>query len=239
MRVLLLLLALTHLAIFVSPAAQNWSGQGEKKMIRFEAKTTVIIPEIGAVIMEENGKLTVGTTLPIQSSDKSSTFDITKGDEVGMINGKRVGTIAELRESFEQAAIGSEVKLGLRREGRPHIVTFVKKDPKEGSQKMIIRKSDGASGDEDVLPALGIIVRKQKDNVVVAEILDETSGLFKSGDVITSLNGKRIASVQEFSSTFDATAVGGELRFELVRDGKAVSFTMKRPEPRGNVIIKK
>lgn len=227
------LLIVSTLAVSLS-AAQDWSGKGERKMMRLDADKAVIMHEL-AVITEENGKLIVG---PLLMRQVEGNAEIAEGDEVGMINGKRVATLAQLREGYEQTPIGGEVKLGIRRNNQARIVTFVKKDPNNSQQKMIIRKSDGKPGDEDVLPALGIVIRKQKENVIIAETLPNVSADFKQGDIITSLNGTSVKTVADFTSVFDATEIGKELRIELVRDGKTVSVTTTRPEPRGNVIIK-
>jgi S1-C subfamily serine protease len=211
--------------------------EGGTRMMRFDATTAFIVPELGVVITVEGGKLVV-KVVPTSDERPGGQTDVAEGDEVGMMNGTRVSSIARLRETYEKIAVGDDVRLGLRREGRSHIVTFPKKNPKDQSNVIVMRQSDANAEDEDVLPALGIIVRKEKENVVIAGTLPHVPAGLKEGDIITSLNGKSIKSVKDFSSEFDATAIGDELRFELLRGGKTVSLTTLRPEPRGKVIIK-
>lgn len=212
-----------------------------QQMMRLEAATSLMIAEIGTVISFENERLVVRFIPPADRRPAGmEKVDVAQGDVVGMINGKRISGIAELRKAYDTASVGSEVKLGLRRDGRPHIITFAKKDRKDLPQGMRIVRGDGEGHDdnEDILPALGIIIRNENGKVVIAETLPNVSADFKKGDVITSLNSKPVKAVRDFSAAFDATEIGAALQIELLRAGETVSVTTPRPKPAGNVMMR-
>src|SRR5512139_2343387 len=90
---------------------------------RFDAKNSLLILELGALIAEEDKKVSVKLIPPEDRRPKDvAGEDIEKGDEVGMANGKRVANLSELKKFYDDAPIGSEFKLGVRRDGQPRIV---------------------------------------------------------------------------------------------------------------------
>jgi S1-C subfamily serine protease len=160
--------------------------------------------------------------------------DLQRGDEVGMAAGKRVATIKELRAAYEGTRPGEEFKLGVRRDGRSIIVTFMRKDEKDmsGGGQMVIRRGPGDEN-SDLFPALGLELEKKGDIVVVTETLPHASKDIQKGDVVVSLNGTAVKNVALFARALDATKVGEMLNIELLRKDKKVSVSFARPEPRG------
>jgi hypothetical protein len=53
-----------------------------------------------------------------------------------------------------------------------------------------------------------------------------------------SLNGSAVKTLDDFSGAYDRVEVGGELKFGILRDGKAVTVVTKRNKPQGKVIIR-
>jgi len=53
------------------------------------------------------------------------------------------------------------------------------------------------------------------------------------------MNGSDVASIADFEKLLRGTPVGGKLTFDILRDGKQTSISMARPEPKGQVIIRK
>jgi len=205
-----------------------------QQMMRFDARNALVISEVGAVITFEGAKLSVRFVPPADRRPAGmDKVDIAQGDVVGMINGKRVSAIADLREAYEKTPVGGEVKIGLRRDDRPHIITFTKKDPKDQPQGMRIVRGDDHNENEDMLPALGIAIRGENDRVSITETFANVTVNLKKGDVIVSLNGKAVKVVRDFSSEFDATEIGADLKIELLRAGEKVSVTTPRPKPAG------
>jgi len=210
------------------------------KTMQFNAENSVILRELGAVITEEDKKVVVKFIPPKDRRPKEiAGEDIEAGDEVGMANGKRVTRISELRKMYDEAPVGSEFKLGVRRDGQPRIVTFAKKDPKETMQGgMMIVGGDGKAGGARFFPALGIGLEQREKKVIIGKTLPNVLAGLKEGDQIETLNGKSVSNVDDFEKELDATKVGAELKFGLVRDGKRTDYSVPRPEPRGQMLIK-
>jgi S1-C subfamily serine protease len=234
-------LAVTLLLLSAAPAltAHNERPrQGGMRRLQFDADKAVIMQETGMVVVEKDGKLKVEFLPPAGRRPKETAdADIAEGDEVGMAAGKKVTTAKELRAAYEAAKPGDEFKIGLRRDGRAVIVTFKKMDEKDLPKQMVIRREGGENPNRDLFPALGIGIELKDGRVLVAETLPNAPEGMESGDVIVSLNGTKVASVKGFSEVFDGVEVGGALKFELLRGGKTVTVEMKRPKPRGRVIV--
>ena len=207
---------------------------------KIDAGNAVIIRELGAVITEENERVAVKFIPPKDRRPKEiAGEDIEVGDEVGMANGKRVTRISELRKLYEETPVGSEFKLGVKRNGQPRIVTFAKKDPKEAMQGgMMIVGGDGKPGGARFFPALGMGLDQREKKVIIGKALPNLIAGLKEGDQIETLNEKRVSNVDDFAKELDATKVGAELKFGLVREGKKISVSAPRPEPRGQMMIK-
>lgn len=231
------LLATCVLALVAPLTAQGWSSSGgqQRTMVRFNADSSVMFREIMAIVADEGGTLKVAMVPPPDRRPEGmAAVDLQRGDEVGMAGGKRVKTIKELREAYDASKPGEEFKLGVRREGRPIIVTFTRKDEKDMPGGMVIRRGPGDEN-SDVFPALGLMLEKKGNTVIVNETMPHASKEFQKGDVVWSLNGTPIKNVADFAKTLDATKVGDELSIVLDRKGEKVAVKMPRPEPRGNV----
>ncbi len=233
---------MTLLTLSAVLAAQEKKEVPAQRMQTFKisGENAVIIRELGAVITEENKKIAVKFIPPKDRRPKEvAAEDIEPGDEVGMANGKRIAKISELRKLYDEAPVGSEFKLGVWRAGQPRIVTFAKKDPKEAMQGgMMIIGGDGKAGGARFFPALGIGLEQRGKEVVIGKTLPNVLAGLKEGDHIETLNEKNVLSVDDFEKGLGATKVGAELKFGLVREGKKISVSAPRPEPRGQMMIK-
>ncbi len=248
-----LLIALAPAPLRAQDKAPQWnSDKGDRKggegkprmhMMKFDADKAVMIDEAGMIVTEGEGTLKVEFLPPKEARPgETADLDIAVGDEIGMASGKRVSTAKALREAYEAIRPGEEVKLGLRRDGKPFIVIFTKKDPKDLPRKMVIRSGGDEDPDTDVLAALGIVIRAAGEagarELVIAETLPNAPEGMSKGDVIRTLNGKSVKTPVEFSAIFDNVEIGGKLTFGLVRKGEAMTVTTERPEPQGKMIIK-
>lgn len=213
--------------------SQDWSGRsGGRQAMRFNADEAVILMEVGVVVTfrSDDASLRV-MPLPMPAGTKA---DLEEGDEVGMANGKRVKTIAELREAYEETNEGEEFRLGIRREGRARIVTFERKKSNQmpGGGRMVVRQGPGGEN-EDVFPALGFGIATAEGKTTVNMMLGNVPKEVKDGDEVVALNGKKITVSSDFSNELDATKVGDELTMVFRRDGKEFTVKMRRPEPQG------
>ena len=204
------------------------------------------IPELGAIIAKsDSGDLKVEHVMPPEARPKAyADVDIKSGDEILVVNGKRVKTIKEIEQLYKAVPVGGEVKLGIQRGQEMMISRFAKADPKDLPQrKMMIVTSDGPAGDIRPLPNLGIILGKAKEGVVIKEMLENAAKAFteagvKAGDRLVSINGKETKNLDEFSKEFLAVSPGASMTWVVAHNGNTLSLSLIRPEPQGQVIIK-
>lgn len=229
---------LAALCAAAAPAHDEPRQQGMRTM-KFDADRAVIIAEVGMIVTEKDGRLTVEFIPPADRRPKETAgLDIAAGDEVGMAAGKKVSTVKDLRAAYDGARPGDEFKLGLRRDGKAYIAAFRRLDGKDLPKTMVIRRG-GPDEDpnRDVLPALGVALEQKDGAVVVAETFPNAPKEMASGDVVVSLNGTGVKSLKDFAGAYDGVEVGGELKFELRRDGKSLTVVTKRNTPQRRVVV--
>jgi PDZ domain-containing secreted protein len=240
---LVVLIVLPVSGVLLAQETQTKTAPGGMRMMQFSADNALIIGEIGAVITEEKGIVKVLMIPPKDQRPKEmAEVDLVIGDEIGMAAGKRIKTIKELKDAYAHATVGEVFKMGVRREGQAHVVSFVKKDEKDmpKGQRMVVRQG-GPQGDEnsDFFPAFGIGIEKKGSDIVISETLPNAPKDLKKGDVVKTLNAKEIKSIADFNKEFDATKIGAALTLELMREGKKVVVSAPRPEPKGPVIMRR
>lgn len=217
------------------------TAQEPKRMTRsFSSDNAVIIREVGVVIVEKNNKLIVDIILGNHNQESS---DIQKDDEVLMANGKKVKTAKDLQQQYENANVGDEFKIGLKRGENLMLAKFTKKSDEElnkagGSMVMRMEKKEG----EEILPALGLAFGTKDKQVVVNGVLPTAANNFKtfsptSGDIIVSINGKSVTKAESFIEAYDALEEGDTVTIVLSRDGKENTEIFKKPKPMGRMII--
>jgi S1-C subfamily serine protease len=227
------------IAACAAPAPAHNERPQQKMMMQFDADKAVIIREIGMVVTEKEGKLKVEFIPPADRRPKDSPdVDIIAGDEVGMAMGKKVSTAKGLRAAYDSVKPGLEFKLGLRRDGKAFIVAFRKMDDKDLPKMMVMKSGEGENPNQDVRPALGVVIEQKDRKVFIADTFPNAPKEMQKGDVVVSVNGTAVKSLQGFSDVFDNVEVGGDVKFELSRGGKAVTVAIKRPRPQGQVIVK-
>ena len=227
------------LLLVSSLSAEGSSSQsGQRTMMRFNADSSVMLREIMTIVAYEGGTMRIMMVPPADRRPEGMpAVDLQRGDEVGMAGGKRIKTIKELRAAYDASKPGEEFKLGVRRDGKPLVVTFTRKDEKDmPAGGMVIRRGPG-DGNSDVFPALGLMLEKKEAGVVVAETMPHASKEIQKGDIVTALNSVSVKTVADFSKALDATKVGEKLTFQLERKGEKVTVSFPRPEPRGNMRI--
>lgn len=238
------ILALLIVILVTAHTAYSIPSQEPKRIMRqFNMDDAVIIRELGAVITTKDEKLTVDIIL---GNNEKQSSDIQKDDLILMANGKKVKSVKELRELYDNATAGEEIKIGLKRGENLMIAKFTKKSAeelnKEGHGQMVI-KMDGDDGDK-VLPALGLIITSKGKNAVVKGILPNAGKNFtafvpKENDVIVSINGAKVSSAEEFDEAYTELNEGDKVTIEFSRDGKNSKETFSKPKPMGRMIMRK
>ena len=168
------------------------------------------IAEFGALLAEVDDGLKILMTMPPEHRPKAyKDIDVEAEDELLMMNGKRIRTVAEFKEQYERLGIGEEVKLGLRRGERMFISRFPKIDP-ENAPRVVMkvqRDGDGGGMNEDLTVAaeLGMLLRDGENGLEIETIrgLGEVEGLdIKDGDILKSLDGQQISSTAQWDDLF-------------------------------------
>lgn len=224
--------------------ANSSYGQEPKRITRsFSSDDVVILREIGAVISTKNDKLVVDIIL---GNNEKENSDVQKDDAVLMANGRKVKSIKDLREQYDNAKTGDEFKLGLKRGENLLIAKFNKKSEEElnkaGGGTMVI-KMDAEDG-EKVLPALGLRFTTKDNKVSVTGTLPTASNNFKSfvpkeNDVILSINGQSVNTAEEFDEAYTELEQGDNVTIVFSRDGKESKESFSKPKPMGRMMMKK
>ncbi len=149
---LLIVLFLVAANAMTVPFAGDAAAQS-KQTVTIEGENLFMFLEFILVIAEEDGKVVVTLGPPDGTlTGEYKDIDIRKGDEIKMLNGKRVRTTAAIREVYEKLEIGDEIKLGVKRGDEMFMVAFPKADPEKMKGRMMIRTDvveDGEETEED------------------------------------------------------------------------------------------
>ena len=199
----------------------------------------LFISELGVVVgmNEDATDLVVMVLMP----DADPAMEVTRDDLLLMINGKRVKDMAALRAEYEASAAGDEVKLGFRRGDRRFLASFEKADQEaqQGTRRMVmIGGGEGNVNDMQPLTEFGVVLEQKQEMVVVGFELSPDDGILKKDDVLQSLNGISITSLDHFRSLYSEMAVGAAMEVIAVRDGKEVRASGAKSDSQGQIRIR-
>lgn len=232
--------------LFAFLALTAGAAQEPKRITRtISPDDAVILREIGAVIMPKEGSLVIEVVLGNTGQQEA---DIKAQDEVLMANGKRVKSLKDLREQYDDAPVGKEFKIGLKRGENLQIARFIRKSEEElnqggggGGGRTMTFRMERKEG-EEMLPALGLGVLTKEGRAVVGNVLPTAGNNFtsftpKEGDVIVSLNGTAVASSEAFVKGYDELKEGDAVTIVFRRGGKESSASFKKPKPMGRMMM--
>jgi S1-C subfamily serine protease len=219
------------------------------------------LQEPGAVVADREGKLEVLFIMePSMRMEAYRNVDLQSGDVIVMANGKRAENLETLQQQLNAVAVGSEIKLGIRRGDEMRVVSYVKADsealPKrrmmtmkvdagEGSPVQTSMHTEGGAEEEVVmLQGTGLIARAGDQGPVIGYILDHAREAIKDADVregdrIVSLQGEHVKDLQSLSAIWNEIAVGDAVDLVFDRDGKSLSAHFIRPpfDPQGGMMM--
>jgi PDZ domain-containing secreted protein len=210
------------------------------------------VPELSAMIMEEGKDLRVDHIMEPEMRMKGyEKTDLKEGDKILMANGKKVGSMKELKEIYNKVATGETVKFGVKREEGTLIASFVKADPKD-MPKMKMMIAEGGSGDGswegnvDILgiPQVGLVFSNKGNDVIVEAIMPEKSDAIKNadvkeGDVVSTLNTFAVKSFGDFQKRYEKIPAGDKVEIVLSRAGKSETISFTKPKDEGKMIIRR
>ena len=200
----------------------------------------MLLTELGIVVGADEGAsdLRVFVLLP----DADPKLEIKKDDLLLMINGKRVRDMAALRVEYESAPAGDEVKVGFRRGDRRFLSSFAKQDPEtaHGGRRMVMIGGPGSDvGDMQPLHEFGVVLGEKEGHVIVMMKLPMGDSALNEDDVLESINGTVVASLEEFRGVYEPLAIGDGVEVIALRDGKEISASRTKAKPQGQIRIRK
>jgi S1-C subfamily serine protease len=219
-------------------------GPGGETMKEITQDQILSVPELSAMILEQERELVVDHIMEPEMRMKGyEATDLKEGDKVLMADGKKLGSLKELRELYEKAAPGATMKLGLKRGEELVLASFKKADPKDlPKTRMIISGGD----DKRLLgiPKVGLILTEKDNAVVVERVLEnaakELKGAdVKEGDVITTLNTFPVKSFADFQDRYEKIPVGDKVELVSKRSGRSETLTFAKPKSEGKMIIRR
>lgn len=220
--------------------------------------------EAAAMLKDEDGTIKVDVVLPGEQRPKEyQNIDLKQGDEILMVNAKRVKSLKELEKIYNELEMGDEMKLGVRRGEEMFIVSFNKIDPEKlPKRKFMIREGEPEdmkpgedrkifserikieNKDGKIKPVLeiGLILKEVENKVKVDKVIadlakKEANFDAKEGDVIFSLNGEKIQTVHQFSGIYDKIETGQDVKFVILREKKEMEVTFKKPKEERMMLI--
>lgn len=224
------------------------------------------IPELSAMITGGEKDLKIDFVAPKEMRLKGyEDVDVKEGDIVLLLNGKRVKTIAALKEAYETSTIGDTVKVGIRRGSEMFFASFKKADQKTLPMRKIViddgpegapphgegaamrtftfKSAGGADGARPILD-LGILAGMADKKVKVLQKLtlpgSSTPAVdLQAGDFLEALNGKSFSSPDELAGLLEKIPVGEKVELKYLRGEKTLTASFAKPESRGRVMIRK
>ena len=248
-RLIVLIVAAVCLCPAALPAFQKMKivrqgGPGGMTTKEFSQDEILSVPELSAMILEQDKAIVVEHIMEKEMRMKGyESTDLQEGDKILMANGKKMGSLKELRELYATAAPGSTVKFGVKRNDDMVIASFVKADPKDlPKTRMIV--AGGPDKEIIGIPEVGLVFSNKGKDVVVEHVLDnaakELNGAdIKEGDLITALNTFPVKSFADFQKRFKSIPVGDKVEIVASRGGKTATVTFSKPKDDGKVIIRR
>jgi len=119
----------------------------EQKLVKtFKADEVAFLPELGAIISYEEGKLKVSFVPPVETREKEyKDVDLKQGDEISFVNGKSVKSLKDFRDIYSKIKVKENVKLAVKRNNERMFVEYPRMDESNMKNKRIIIRSDTKS----------------------------------------------------------------------------------------------
>ncbi len=175
----------------------------------------------------------------VSSDSPASRAGLKSGDVLRELNGSKIRNGSQLQVAVSQTAPGSEIKLGILRDGKPETLTL-KVGEYKGEKQVAENEGDGSQQHGKLGLALGDLtpdVRQQLNipsNVQGAAVASvrpaspaEDAGLTQ-GDVIQEVNRKPVKNAQECTNDVHAVPAGKDILLLVWSHGGA-SYRVVHP----------
>lgn len=243
--------------LLVIGAFSNTKAIAQEQITTLDAKTSLMLPEFEALIVEKDGEVKVMLRFGNEPS-KSTGDHLEKGDLILMINGVRVKELANLKEVYGALEKGEQIKMGVRRGESRFIVSAIKGDKSEsksGAIKSISMSKSGGTksmsmsfqtdGDERVtfITELGLLLTDVEKLVKVDGFIDRLAPEeLKAKNLedwsLIKINEKKPATGAEAKALIDAVKAGEDLELTFEKDGEEETIILKKPEANNRIRFK-
>lgn len=221
--------------------AEPLAAQIQRNMT-FDASTSFMLRELSAMIVQNEEGLQVEMIMGRgNTSEDPMTDELKRGDLIIMMNGKRVSDASTIREVYNSLPEGEEIKIGVRRGDTRFIVNAQKGDVPENASGQMVLSFDISDGEPPtMLPELGLLITQNDQGIEIMSLLepllpDELKAENIEGYFITSINERSFETPLGIQQYLASLNVGDDILLEVEKDGNALSLTLKKQEPRGNV----
>ena len=195
----------------------------------------VVLSEIKPHLRDDlkvDSGVVIDEVLPDSPASKAGLKD---GDIIVSIDGKKVESERDIRKTLRDLENPKELAVGILRDGK-HLNISVTPEKREMGMLAHFRGNylgvDLQELDADLAkyfqtqPGAGVLVARVEPNSPA-----EKGGL-KSGDVITQLNGKKVATDEDLRAALSEVKEGETASLTILRHGKVQNITVK-PEKKG------
>ena len=235
---------LASIAAVLAVVLSSWPNAAQEVVQeRLDPGSSVVLFEIGAIASLEEGAegVTFSRILPQgMRSEANSDADVAKGDEVLMMNGERIRSIADLRELYQDIEVGDEVKLGLKRGSERFLVRFTREDRQmamgEGGGMRVMVAGHG-EGEVELLHEARVLLREGEGGVEVAAVLPGNGGDLEQGDVLAQVNGRSVASLDDYREVYEGLAIGEAMKLEVRRGEESLTVEVEKAEPPAGLMM--
>ncbi len=175
----------------------------------------------------EQGVVVMG----IQSDGPSADSDLKPGDVVVSVGGKPVATAQALKNEVRSKPVGKPLDLHVVRDNQRRVIQVV---PQEWPEDLLASMRPAPKRETEQVDAVGMTVRPLTSELVERYGLDFDEGLIvtevdpsgvairggiRPGDVVTEIDGERVANVREYERALKDANVGRGVMVNVTRDG--------------------
>ncbi len=196
------------------------------KMISYELMRYGMIRRgwLGFLVREKKiyskGEKAFIEVISVIKDSPAQTAGIQKGDVIKEIDGKRVSTLGELVSFVGNCTVGTRLKVTVARDGRLSEYQLLMREKTEPAAL----PQDGRS----LFTQYGIEIDEDAGAgcVVISYLSPMGTGYqygLNRGDIVTSLNGEHVRSLQEFQEVFRKSK-SRISRLEILRDARTYTF---------------
>lgn len=219
-----------------------------QQMRTVSGDSALILREIGAVCQWEDDGLRVTTAFPSEGRPEAyRDVDVRSGDRVIAMNGAVVRDLDAARDLYDSAEPGTEIALGIDRDGRTRIVRFAKADPTTLPERMVFHGGDsggarttmmmrteagGSSPEMLPVPGLGVVLGAGEEGPEVTMVLPGIETALREGDRLLEVDGSPVDSGSAVADAVEAIEAGGEVLLVVEREGERHELRQTRSAAR-------